>query len=62
MSVQEVYREFDKIRKDVYVENLSAEERTRRLRGCIEDLLRRRGHPIDLKLRGKDGAAWFVPS
>lgn len=61
MSVKEAYDEFDKIRHEVYVDNLSAEERTERLRSCIEDLLRRRGHPIDLKLRGKDGASWFVP-
>lgn len=60
MSVEEAYEEFDKIRREVYVDILSAEERTNKLKGCIEDLLRRKGHPIDLKLRGKDGASWFV--
>lgn len=61
MSVKEVYQEFHKIRREVYVEDLTPEKRTERLRSCIEDLLRRRGHSIDLKLRENDEASWFVP-
>lgn len=65
MSVKEVLREFHKIGSEVYTGDLAPEIRTERLKGCIEDLLRRRGLPIDLKL-GKDkrvteqGCPWYV--
>lgn len=53
MSVQDTMEEFHKICLEVYADGLSAEERSGRLRKSVEDLLRRRGFPIDLKL-GKD--------
>lgn len=60
MSVNEAYEEFDKIRREVYATKLSAKERTDRLRECIEDLLARRGHGIDMKFRGTEGCPWYV--
>lgn len=60
MSVNEAYEEFDKIRREVYATSLSAKERTEKLRECIEDLLARRDHPIDMKLRGTEGCPWCV--
>ena len=53
MTVKEVIDEFRIICIKVYIPNLSASERTRNLRECIEDLLKRKGLPEDLKL-GKD--------
>ena len=65
MSVNDTIKEFHKICCEVYMGDLSPSTRTQRLRDCIEDLLRRRGLPIDLKL-GKDnrvaeqGCPWYV--
>jgi hypothetical protein len=65
MSVEDATEEFHKICNEVYVDGLSATERTRRLRKAIEDLLTKRGFPVDLKL-GQDsrvtenGCPWYV--
>jgi hypothetical protein len=53
MSVEDAMEEFHKICNEVYVERLSATERTARLRKAIEELLKRRGFPVDIKL-GRD--------
>jgi hypothetical protein len=50
MSVKDATEEFHKICNEVYVDGLSAAERTERFRKAIVDLLRRRGLPADLKL------------
>jgi hypothetical protein len=50
MSVKDATEEFHKICNEIYVDGLSAVERTERLRKAIVDLLRRRGLPVDLKL------------
>lgn len=53
MSVKDVLKEFRKICCEVYMGDFLPEMRTQKLKDCIEDLLRRRGLPIDIKL-GKD--------
>jgi hypothetical protein len=65
MSVKDAVEEFNKIHKEVYVVDMNPEGRTAALRKCIEDLLKRRGLPIDLKM-GKDKrgppskCSWYV--
>jgi hypothetical protein len=64
MSVEEAAGEFYKICNEVYVNGLSATERTGRLRKAIEDLLKKRGLPVDLKLGrdarvAEDGCPWY---
>jgi hypothetical protein len=54
MSVDEASEEFFALVQEVYTpENLAPEERTQKLRGCMEDLLKKKGLPMDLKLRGE---------
>lgn len=53
MSVKDAFEEFNKIYKEVYVVDMNPKGRTAALRKRIEDLLKRRGLPIDLKM-GKD--------
>jgi len=53
MSVADAIEEFRKICTIVYVDGLSQMERTKKLKGCIKDLLVRKGLPADLKL-GRD--------
>jgi hypothetical protein len=65
MSVEDATEEFHKICNEVYVDGLSATERTGRLRKAIEELLTKRGFPVDLKL-GRDtrvaegGCPWYA--
>jgi len=65
MSVKDAIEEFNKIYKEVYAVDMNPEGRTAALRNRIEDLLKRRGLPIDLKM-GKDKrgppskCAWHV--
>jgi hypothetical protein len=65
MSVEDVMDECHRICSKVYVDDISPEERSLRLRQCIEGLLERRELPLDLKL-GKDsrlseeGCPWCV--
>ena len=65
MSVEETIEEFHRICNEVYVDGLSAAERTGRLRKAIEDLLKRREFPVDLKLGrdtrvAVDGCPWYA--
>jgi hypothetical protein len=54
MSVDEASEEFFTIVQEVYTpENLAPAERTEKLRGCMEGLLKKKGLPVDLKLRGE---------
>lgn len=54
MSVDEVCEEFEAITKQVYEPvNLSASERTQRLRKCLEYILSKNGLPINLPLTAK---------
>ena len=66
MSIEDAIEEFHRICSEVYVDGLSAAERTARLRKAIEDLLRRRGFPVDLKLGqdtrvAADRYPWYAP-
>jgi hypothetical protein len=57
MSVDEASEEFCTIVKEVYTpSDLAPAERTRKLRECIEGLLKKKGLPTDLKLRGETPA------
>ena len=57
MSVDEASEEFFTIVQEVYTpKNLAPAERTQKLRECMEALLRKKGLPIDLKLRGETPA------
>jgi hypothetical protein len=57
MSVDEASEEFFTIVQEVYTpKNLVPAERTQKLRGCLEGLLKKKGLPIDLKLRGETPA------
>jgi hypothetical protein len=65
MSVEDATEEFHRICNDVYVDGLSAAERTGRLRKAIENLLKRRGFPVDLQLGedtrvAVDGCPWYA--
>jgi len=54
MSVDEASEEFFTIVQEVYTpKNLEPAERTQKLRGCLEDLLKKKGLPVDLKLIGE---------
>jgi hypothetical protein len=65
MSVKDAFEEFNKISNEVYLVDMKPERRTARLRECVEDLLKKRGLPIDLKM-GKDKrgpqskCSWYV--
>ncbi|KIM21165.1 hypothetical protein M408DRAFT_333630 [Serendipita vermifera MAFF 305830] len=51
MSADEAMEEFAKIVEEVYEpEDLEPLERSNCLRQCIEDIMKRRGHPLDMKL------------
>jgi hypothetical protein len=57
MSVDEASEEFFTIVQEVYTpKNLAPAERTQKLRGCLEDLLKKKGLPVDTKLRGETPA------
>jgi hypothetical protein len=54
MSVEEVSDEFFTIVEEVYKPpHFSAPERTQKLKECIENLMERKGLPINLKLLEK---------
>jgi hypothetical protein len=54
MSVQEISDEFFTIVEEVYQpQNLSPSERTQKLRECMEDLMKRKGLPINMKFAEK---------
>jgi hypothetical protein len=54
MSVEETSKEFFTILEDVYQpQDLSPSERTHKLRGCMEDVMERKGLPINMKLMEK---------
>jgi hypothetical protein len=54
MSVDEASDEFFTLVHEVYApENLAPAERTQKLRGCMEELLKKKGLSVDLKLRGE---------
>jgi hypothetical protein len=57
MSVDEASEEFFTIVQEVYTpKNLAPAERTQKLKECMEGLLKKKGLPIDLKLRGETPA------
>jgi hypothetical protein len=54
MSVQEISDEFLTIVEEVYQpQHLSPSERTQKLRECMEDVMERKGLPINMKLMEK---------
>ena len=56
MSVKDAIKEFGIIVDTVYAKGLRPEERTEKLRDCMESLLKQRERPIDLALEGsRDG-------
>ncbi|KIM32458.1 hypothetical protein M408DRAFT_62927, partial [Serendipita vermifera MAFF 305830] len=63
MPVEEALDEFALICEKVYqVQDLEPAERTQRLRDCMEDMLKRNGLPLDLKLVEKSGegrCVWY---
>jgi len=51
LSVEDTLEEFFTIVEAVYLSgDLAPLERTEKLRGCMEDLMERKGFPSDLKL------------
>jgi hypothetical protein len=57
MSVDEASEEFFALVQEVYApKNLAPTKRTEKLRGCMEELLKKKGFPVDLKLRGETTA------
>jgi hypothetical protein len=57
MSVDEASEEFFTIVQEVYTpKNLAPVERTQKLRECMQNILKRKGLPLDLKLRGETPA------
>jgi hypothetical protein len=50
MNVKDALEEFNKICNEVYAVELGPKERTAALRKCTENLLERKGLPLDLKL------------
>ncbi|KIM23100.1 hypothetical protein M408DRAFT_332561 [Serendipita vermifera MAFF 305830] len=63
MSLEDTMLEFSFIVEAVYKMDLQPKERTERLRKCMENLLARRGQPLDLKLESHmqdDGCLGFV--
>jgi hypothetical protein len=54
MSVEETSKEFFTILEEVYQpQDLSPSERTHKLRECMEDVMERKGLPINIKLMEK---------
>jgi hypothetical protein len=54
MSVEEASEEFSTIVEEVYMpQDLSPSERIQKLRGCMEDIMERKGLPIDMKFLEK---------
>jgi hypothetical protein len=54
MSVDEASEEFFTLIQEVYApKDLAPAERTQKLRECMEDLLKKKGLPVDLELRGE---------
>jgi hypothetical protein len=54
MSVQEISDEFFTIVQEVYQpQNLSPSERTQKLRGCMENVMKKKGFSIDTKFAEK---------
>jgi hypothetical protein len=54
MSVQEISDEFSTIVEEVYQpKDLSPAERTQKLRECMEDVMERKGLPLNMKLMEK---------
>jgi hypothetical protein len=52
MSVEEASEEFFTIVEEVYTpNNLTPVERTQKLRECMQKLMKKKGLPVDLKLR-----------
>lgn len=63
MSAEEALDEFRKIRASVYIDGISATERTNRLKNSIEEMLVKRGLPVDLKLETQEAQTecpWYV--
>jgi hypothetical protein len=57
MSVDEASEEFFTVIQEVYTpENLAPAERIQKLKECMERLLKKKGLPVDLKLRGETPA------
>jgi hypothetical protein len=57
MSIDEASEEFFKLVEEVYTPNeLAPAERTQKLREHMEDLLKKKGLPVDLKLAGETPA------
>jgi hypothetical protein len=57
MSVEEASTEFSTIVEEVYESSHpSAVERTQKLRECMENLMKKKGLPVDLKLYEKTPA------
>jgi hypothetical protein len=57
MSVDEASEEFFTLVQEVYApKNLAPAGRTQKLKECMEGLLKKKGIPIDLKLRGETPA------
>ena len=51
MSVEEAFQEFETIMEEVYKRNeINPLERTNALRRCLEDLMKRKGLPLSMKL------------
>jgi hypothetical protein len=54
MSVEEASEEFSTIVEEVYIpQDLSPSERIQKLRECMEDIMERKGLPIDMKFMEK---------
>jgi hypothetical protein len=51
MSVEEAITELNIIIENMYTNKLEPAERTRRLKGCVEELLIKRKLPVDLGMR-----------
>ena len=62
MSVEEASEEFCTIIEKVYKrDDISPSERTNELRRCMEDVMRKKGLPLDMKLMDKtreSGCPW----
>jgi hypothetical protein len=57
MSIDEASEEFCALVEEAYApRDLVPVERTQKLRECIERLLKKKGLPVDLKLRGETPA------
>lgn len=61
MSMDEAFDEFSIIVEQVFdQDNISPPERTARLRKCMEDIMGKRGHPLDMTLleETESGCVW----